>query len=45
MTALDLLKVFMFIGIVVACCGIRWLSRLNEELDAQIRRESQCIDD
>lgn len=39
MTASDLLKIFLAVGILVAICGIRWLNRATAELAEENRRE------
>jgi hypothetical protein len=41
MTAPDLLKIFMAVGILVAICGIRWLDRASAELKEEMRRERE----
>ena len=41
MTAADLLKIFMAVGIVVAICGIRWLNGASAELKEEMRRERE----
>lgn len=39
MTAPDLIKVFMLVGILLAICGIRWLNREIARLAEENRRE------
>ncbi len=41
MTAPDLLKIFMGVGILVAICGIRWLNGASAELKEEMRRERE----
>lgn len=41
MTAPDLLKIFMAVGILVAICGIRWMDKVNAELKEELRRERE----
>lgn len=43
MSAPDLLKVFMLVGILLAICGIRWLNREIARLAEENRRNHACM--
>jgi hypothetical protein len=43
MSAPDLLKVFMLVGILLAICGIRWLNREIARLAEENRRKRACM--
>lgn len=44
MFGVDLVKVIMFVGIIFAMLGSRWLSKLNVELDEKLRLARERAD-